>query len=257
MKKLIAIFKNRSLRVLALGLISTIAWLALWELCAYMLDLSFIFPGAIETIKALGRLAITSTYWKIIFLSMLRIFLGLILGVILGIIFALIYQFFPFLRSFISTGMTVTKSTPVASIIMVLWVVMINGSRSLPAVISLLMVAPIIWQNLCDGFTSIDNQLGEVCEVFTFSRKRRLKLLVLPQLVKYFVPAFLTSIGLAWKSGIAAEIISYTKNSIGKNIFDAKNYFEGDVMLAWTLSVIILSICFEYLIKFFLRRWSK
>ena len=257
MKKIIEAFKKTKIRFIALAIISTAAWLALWELFAYLLDLKFIFPGAIDTFRALGKLSITRAFWKTIFLSMLRIIFGLILGVLIGIFFALLHQFVPLFRSFISIGMTVVKSTPVASIILVLWVVIVNGSKTLPAVIALLMVAPIIWQNLCDAFSSIDSNLKEVCDVFEFSHKKRLKLLVLPQLVKYFVPAFLTSIGLAWKSGIAAEIITYTKNSIGKNIFDAKNYFEGDVMLAWTLSVIILSLLFEYLTRYFLRRWNK
>jgi NitT/TauT family transport system permease protein len=119
------------------------------------------------------------------------------------------------------------------------------------------MVMPIIWQNLCDGFSAIDKNLSEVCDVFEFSRKKRIKLLVLPTLQKYFTPAFLTSIGLAWKSGIAAEIISYTKNSIGKNILDSKNVFDGDVMLAWTLTVVLLSLVLEYSVKALIRRYGK
>ena len=249
-------FKNKKIRVAFITFISTLAWLVLWEISAHLLDLKFIFPGAIDTFNALGKLIVTADFWKTVLFSMLRIFLGLILGVVFGICFALLHQFIPFLRSFISIGMTIIKSTPVASIIMVLWVVMVNGSKNLPALIALLMVAPIIWQNLCDGFSTIDNNLSEVCYVFEFTRSKRIKLLILPQLIRYFVPAFLTSIGLAWKSGIAAEIISYTKNSIGKNIFDAKNYFEGDVMLAWTISVVILSLFFEYAVKYFLRRWK-
>ncbi len=237
--------------------ISVIVWLLLWELLAYHLDLTFIFPGAIKTIKTLSELALTLPFWKTIALSMLRIFFGLFLGVIFGIAFALIYHFVPFLRKFIDIGMTVIKATPVASIIMVLWVILSDGSRKLPAVIGLLMVMPIIWQNLCDGFDAVDKELGEVCDVFCLSHRKRFKLLILPPLLKFFVPAFLTSVGLAWKSGIAAEIISYTKSSIGKNILDAKNYFEGDVMLAWTLSVIILSLCFEKIVKALLGRWRK
>ena len=31
------------------------------------------------------------------------------------------------------------------------------------------MVVPIIWQNLLDGFNSIDPQLNEVCIIYQFS----------------------------------------------------------------------------------------
>ena len=66
----------------------------------------------------------------------------------------------------------------------------------------------------------------------------------------------MTSVGLAWKSGIAAEIISYTKNSIGENIYDAKTYFEGDLLLSWTLVVIIISLIFEFAVKKISRRFE-
>jgi NitT/TauT family transport system permease protein len=148
--------------------------------------------------------------------------------------------------------MTLVKSTPVASIIMVLWVII--GSANLPSVLGFLMVAPIIWQNLTDGFSSIDKDLSEFCDVFEFSRKKRFKILIYPTLLKYFIPAALTSIGLAWKSGIAAEILTYTKNSIGKNISDAKAYFEGTDLLAWTVTVITISLAFEFLISRVARR---
>ena len=257
MKKIILTLKNRKTLSVFSILISVFVWLGLWELFAALIDLEFLFPGAIKTVKTLSSLIITLNFWKTILFSMLRILLGLIIGVAMGIALAIIYQLTPFLRRFISIGMTVIKSTPVASIILVLWVAIKNGSQRLPIVIALLMVMPIIWQNLCDGFSAIDKNLSEVCDVFEFSRKKRIKLLVLPTLQKYFTPAFLTSIGLAWKSGIAAEIISYTKNSIGKNILDSKNVFDGDVMLAWTLTVVLLSLVLEYSVKALIRRYGK
>lgn len=257
MKKIILTLKNRKTLSFFSIIISVFVWLGLWELFAALIDLEFLFPGAIKTVKTLSSLIITLNFWKTILFSMLRILLGLIIGVAMGIALAIIYQLTPFLRRFISIGMTVIKSTPVASIILVLWVAIKNGSQRLPIVIALLMVMPIIWQNLCDGFSAIDKNLSEVCDVFEFSRKKRIKLLVLPSLQKYFTPAFLTSIGLAWKSGIAAEIISYTKNSIGKNILDSKNVFDGDVMLAWTLTVILLSLVLEYSVKALIRRYGK
>lgn len=257
MNNIIAFLKKPKVLSAVLIFISVFLWLVLWELFAQIIDLKFIFPGAIQTIKTLTALSLTFDFWKIIFLSMLRILLGLILGVVFGIGLAILYQLFPVARSFVNIGMTVIKATPVASIILVLYIVINNGSQRLPMLIALLMVMPIVWQNLCDGFSSIDKNLSEVCDVFELSRKKRIKLLIMPALERYFIPAFLTSIGLAWKSGIAAEIITYTKNSIGGNILESKNVFSGDVMLAWTLTVILLSLLLEYSVKVLVRRFNK
>ena len=67
----------------------------------------------------------------------------------------------------------------------------------------------------------------------------------------------ITSAGLAWKAGIAAEIIAYTSNSIGKEIFNAKNYLESADMLAWTAVVVIISLIFEQIISRLGRRFTQ
>jgi NitT/TauT family transport system permease protein len=116
---------------------------------------------------------------------------------------------------------------------------------------------PIIWQNLTDGYKSINQNLQELTVIYELGFFKRQKLLVIPTLMNYLIPAMLTSIGLAWKSGIAAEILTYSKNSIGKNIHDAKAYFEGPDLLCWTITVIFISLIFEYSIKFLIERFKK
>lgn len=85
--------------------------------------------------------------------------------------------------------------------------------------------------------------------MFRASSLRRLRLLVLPGLTGPFLTAFSTAAGLAWKSGIAAEIIAYTGASIGRKISDARNLFEGADMMAWTLCVVLLSLLLDRLIR--------
>ena len=54
--------------------------------------------------------------------------------------------------------------------------------------------------------------------------------------------------GFAWKSGIAAEILSLPKLAIGRQIHDAKIYVEIPELFAWTLVVILLSMLLEKLL---------
>ena len=57
-----------------------------------------------------------------------------------------------------------------------------------------------------------------------------------------------SSLGLAWKAGIAAEVLSVPGHSIGKHLFEAKLYFETEELFAWTLAVIVLSLVIERLV---------
>lgn len=246
--------KSKSKRILCVVL-AIFFWFAVWEILARIIKLPLILPTVTEVFSSLGHLIVTFKFWKILFLSFFRIIVGFILGVFLGSALAVFCKASKTAMYLFSPVMTVIRSTPVASFIMVLWLII--GSKLVPSTITVLMVLPIIWQNLTDGFSAIDKNLDEVCSAFEISGFKRFKLLIVPTLIKFLVPGIVTSAGLAWKAGIAAEIIAYTGNSIGKEIFDAKNYLESAEMLAWTLVVIILSLLFEFTITFLGKRVSK
>ena len=245
---------NKAKKVLVVS-ISVIAWLLIWELGASVVNNVVFFSGVAETFKALASLVVTSSFWKTVFFSMMRIAFGFVLGVVIGVLLAFICAKSDILCTFFSLGISVIKATPVASIIMILWIFI--GGAGVASAIALFMVAPIIWQNLMDGFKALDKRLIEVTNVFEISGIKRFKLLVFPTLIRYFVPAVLTSVGLAWKSGIAAEIITVAKNSIGYEIKTNKDYFNSDYMLAWTLVVVIISVIFENGIRFLIRRFNS
>ncbi len=246
--------KKKIYRV-AVFILSISLWLLIWELSANSIGNEFILPQIGSTASALCALVSQYEFWYTVMLSITRILLGFILGTLLGVLLSVLGELVYPIGVFISIGMTIIKSTPVASIIMVLWVML--SDMDIPIIIALLMVMPIIYQNLIDGFKSIDKNLVEVSEIFQFSVWKKIKLLYFPALYKYFIPSLLTAIGLAWKSGIATEIITYTKNSIGKNIFDAKNIFEFPTVFAWTIVIVFISLVFEFSIKMFSRRIFK
>ena len=152
--------------------------------------------------------------------------------------------------------MTIIKSTPVASIIMVLWVII--GSDTVPLAIAILMVMPMIWESAHNALNSADKSLLEVCAIYKISGLFKIKIMYWPLLITHTLPSILTASALAWKSGIAAEIISYTTNSIGKEIFLAKSYLEMASVFAWTIVVVLLSLAINYAVKHLLKlRWDK
>jgi NitT/TauT family transport system permease protein len=116
------------------------------------------------------------------------------------------------------------------------------------------MVMPIVWQNTLDGFASVPKELIEVADLFDLPFRRRFKVLVFPVLSSYIFPAVITSVGLAWKSEIAAEIIAYTRSSIGMYINDAKSLMMTPTVFAWTAVIVIMSIALESVTKKALRR---
>lgn len=60
--------------------------------------------------------------------------------------------------------------------------------------------------------------------------------------------------GMAWKAGIAAEIIGVPNGSIGKMLYTAKIYLDTDDLLAWTVIIVVISVVAE---KVFLAGLSR
>ena len=227
-------------------------WVVVWEIAALAVGNDFLLPSVPATAEELILLLRSPASYKVMLLTLLRVGLGLILGIILGTLLGVLCRKSSVLESLVSPAVSVIKSTPVASFIIFLWVIM-NGDL-LSVFIAFLMVLPIIYQNVINAYSSIDKDLSEVCDVFKFNRIKRFKLLVFPTLTSFLVPAIITSAGLAWKAEIAAEIIAYTKNSIGQRINDAKYDMNTPRVFAWTVIVIVFSLILEKVTKMLLGR---
>lgn len=236
----------RSKRLLY-GAAALACWLGLWEVAAYHLALPFAIPTVEATAAALWHLWQTANFWQTLAQSLGRILLGLAEGTLLGALLALLSVWSRLVRAIVSPMQAVVRATPVASFIMVLWIIV--GRDAVPTAIALLMVMPVIWQGLCDGYAQLDPELDDVVRSFHASPAQRLTMFVLPSLRRSFLTALLTAAGLAWKAGIAAEIIAYTAHSIGREISDARNLFDGPEMMAWSICVVLMSLAIERLIR--------
>ena len=61
-----------------------------------------------------------------------------------------------------------------------------------------------------------------------------------------------TGMGLAWKAGVAAEVLALPKVSIGLMIYNTKMYLETVDLYAWTVAIILVSVLLEKLFFLFL-----
>jgi NitT/TauT family transport system permease protein len=229
-------------------------WLFLWWLGAELVDNTFLLPNIDDTVLALIELIIQPNFYLVVILTTIRVILGFLIGCVIGFVLAVVCNKFSFIEALVAPMITVIKATPVASFIVLLWV-MLSGD-ALSVFIGVLMVMPIIWQNTIDAYSSIDKNLIEVAEIFEFSNKKKFALLIYPTLKSFLYPAIITSAGLAWKAEIAAEIIAYTKKSIGQGINDAKYNMDTPAVFAWTILIITFSIILEIATKKLLRRFK-
>ena len=228
------------------GLLVALFWLLLWYLLARLVGKELLLPSPSAVCRRLLSLAGEASFWRTCGVSLLRILSGVLTAVLAGTVLAVLTSRFSLLRALFSPLLTVIKSTPVASFIILALVWM--GRSILPAFIASLIVLPVVWSNVSAGIAAADPQLLEVAALFRFSRGKTALRVYLPAATPYFLSACRSSLGLGWKAGIAAEVLTMPAVSIGKMLYESKLYLETVDLFTWTVVVVLCSLLIEKLL---------
>ena len=239
-------------------LLPVLFWLGVWQLAAAAVGQELLLPGPAAVGRRLLELAAGAVFWQTALASLLRIFGGLLLGVALGALLAGLTAWVPLLDWVLTPAVNVVRATPVASFILLVYLWVERGR--VPGLISALMVLPVVWGNVTRGIAETDPQLLELARAYGFGRGRTLRRIYIPSVLPYFASGCRTALGLAWKAGVAAEVLCQPQNAIGTQIYNTKYYLETPSLFAWTLVILLLSLTLEKLLSALLnrinRRWS-
>ena len=233
-------------------LLPVLFWLGVWQLAAAAVGQELLLPGRGGVGRRLLELAAGAVFWQTALASLLRIFGGLLLGVALGALLAGLSAWVPLLDWVLTPAVKVVRATPVASFILLVYLWVERGR--VPGLISALMVLPVVWGNVTRGIAETDPQLLELARAYGFGRGRTLRRIYIPSVLPYFASGCRTALGLAWKAGVAAEVLCQPQNAIGTQIYNTKYYLETPSLFAWTLVVIALSFLLEWAVGGLLRR---
>lgn len=229
-------------------------WLVVWQLVAQVVGQELLVPSPLAVAGTLGRLASTTGFWFTTGVSLLRIGLGFLAGVVVGCCAAVATTQSRTADALLAPALRVVRAAPVASFVILALVWLPTGR--LPAFIAFLMVVPIVWDGVAAGLRHQDPALLEMAAVFRFGTWQTLRRVRVPGVAPFFVTACTTGMGLAWKSGIAAEVIARPEASIGRELQDAKVYLDTPSVFAWTITAVALSLALEWALRRATARWA-
>lgn len=218
----------------------------LWQLLAMKLDQKLLLATPVDVTKTLGVLVKSQEFYSAVAYSMGRILFGLLIGAAVGTACALLAGRWHFMEVLFWPYFSAMKATPVASIVILCLVWL--SSRRLSVFIVFLVVTPVIYTNILAGIKNLDLKMKDMARVFGINGLRRLLYVYLPELKTYIIAAFALATGMAFKAGIAAEVIGTPGGSVGKMLYNAKVYLETPELFAWTLVIIVLSVVVEQVI---------
>lgn len=224
-------------------ILSVVFWLCIWQILSMIIHQEILLVSPFEVLKRLFQLLETGDFYISICTSILRILTGFLTGLFAGLGFSILAYRHAWIENLLKPFVFTIKSIPVASfiILVLIWVKAVH----LAAVISFLMVFPIIYENILTGLKATDQKLLEMAQVFRIPMSQQIQTIYISSILPYLESGCSLALGLAWKSGIAAEVIGLPDSSIGIHLYNAKVYLDTPDLFAWTVVIVVLSVLFE------------
>ena len=113
----------------------------------------------------------------------------------------------------------------------------VNDAAVIFVIVAILL--PFTMANVWSGLLTLDEDLYEMGRSFTRDRPRRLRLIVLPQLLPDLLSSLRVSYGVGWKVGIVAEVFGVT-SGLGYLMAYARTVFDTALLYATILVIIVL-----------------
>ena len=235
-----------------IGLLAIICVLLGWQLAATLIHMPLILPTPRQAFIQIGALIITGDFWHHLWATLSRGLSGFGLSLFFGLAVGVLAGTNRNAGAFCRPLIILMRSTPVMSVIILalIWF----KRDTVPVFVTFLMAFPIVSQNIIEGAGSIDRNLLEMATVYRISKRRQFTKLYLPSLVPFLAAGISAGLGITWKVLIAAEVLAYPAWGIGAQMDTARVYLQTDKVFAWTLIVVALGLCFDYLLDYLLKR---
>jgi len=230
-------------------------WIAVWQLAAAAVGHGFLLASPGQVLVRLLELVTTGGFWATVATTLVKIAWGFVAAVVVGAASAACAARSRTFELLTAPLISTIRAVPVVSfiILVLLWA----DASTLASITAFLMVLPVMHSGILAGIRSRDSLLLEVVAVFAVPPLRRVGAIDVPAVLPFFAAACHIGIGLAWKAGVAAEVIGVARGSIGEQLYQAKIFLEPADVFAWTAVIVALSMACEAVVQRGIRRAQR
>jgi NitT/TauT family transport system permease protein len=234
------------------GCLGVVLLVLCWQIGAVWLDQPLLVPTPLAALRQIRLLTEDLDFWRHLGASLLRGAVGFGLSFLAGALLGLGAGKIAWLSSFLRPISVFIRSTPSMTLI-ILALLWFKGDMVAVFVI-FLVVFPIVFRNVEDGVSNLDPELEEMIGIYQVKRWRKFTAFYIPGIMPFLAAAAASGLGMTWKVLIAAEVLAAPAWGIGAQLDTARLYLQTDKVFAWTVIVIGIGLCFDYILDFLLRR---
>lgn len=217
--------------------------LLLWTVAALAINSEYILPDVWQTLLA----AVSLFKDKFFYLSLLSTLLRAGVSFIISFFIAFVFAFFAYksetFKKSIAPFIKIIRALPTVAIVLLL--LLWTSSKVAPVIVTLLVVLPTLYTDLCNAFGGIDKEAVEMCKAFAVPKKQILLKVEVPQVLPSALNSAGAGLSLNLKLMVAAEVIAQTAKSLGYILNVSKIYFEIPTMLATVVVTVIIGAAIE------------
>ena len=226
--------------------------LVVWQLLSLFSGTKFLLPPPRDVAVRFGQLFTEKEGWLAVIQSGERILQGVFLSATVAVILAFVAWRVKVMQRLIAPFVLLMKTVPIVSFILI--ALFFLGNQVLTIFICGLVVFPMVYESVLAALSGVSHELLEMAHVFCLKKRDTLRFIIVPSCRDPFLAAMSVAIGMAWKAGVASEVLSLAKPSVGWHLHDSRLYLDMEGLLAWTLAIVLLSFISEKLIIFVLCR---
>ncbi|MCD8041266.1 MAG: ABC transporter permease subunit [Clostridia bacterium] len=239
MKKFI---KDRKLNII-FSLVAVVAMWLVWIIAYYTVENDYIIPSFTNTIKSMGGLFISSSFWTAFGYSLLRTAESFVISFVAAALLAVCAICSKAAAAFIRPIMAVIRTLPTMAVIIMLLVW--TNAKIAPVIVTILVLFPMIYAQIMAAYGDIDKNLLQMAQVYKVSAKDKIFKIYIPLVSPNILAQSGANISLGIKVMVSSEIMASTYKSLGGLMQSARFYVDIPRLAALTILTVVVGLIFD------------
>lgn len=218
-------------------------FLLLWQMLAMALDHRLV-PSPVDVAGKIWTLMFEGWLLRDLGKTLLRALSAFVISMVVGTVIGALLGHFRRADRLFGSWVVVGLNVPaiVVAISCYIWLGLSEFALILAVVIN---KTPLVIVNMREGVRSLSRDLSELADAYRMSYLRRLRLVIVPQLMPFVLTAARTGLSLIWKIVLVFEVLG-SDGGVGFRVGIFFNFFDITGILAYTVSFICVVLVIEY-----------
>ncbi|KWX68274.1 ABC transporter permease [Mycobacterium sp. NAZ190054] len=230
--------RDKLLSVLALALV-VLAW-QVWSASSDLL------PTIPEVAGAATEFFSDPDIYRNIGATFQRVVISVVIGLVLGLAGAILSLRGGLVGQVVDVYVSLAIAIP-STVAALLALFIFHRSEIGVYAVVVLVIWPFMVITLRGGLQLMDPRLDGMAEVYRFSRGRRLRKVVVPQLIPYAFAAVRSENAHAWRVVVLAEVFA-VNSGMGASFTKAYDRFLIDEVVLWIVTFVVILLFVEYVV---------